>query len=101
MKLHIRVLIVVIGIISILAVILCYDTVHNRKEHYDKVVQDMIPDVVYENIALRLDDGFTSADVLRYYSTHRAWADSIHIYDVESKRNGNDYQTWEEFWNIK
>ena len=40
-----------------------------------------IPDIVYENIVLNLPDGYTEADVVKYYDTHRVWADSLVIAD--------------------
>lgn len=43
-----------------------------------------IPDIVYENIVLLLDDNYTEYDVVEYYNSHRAWADSIQIQDSEN-----------------
>lgn len=40
-----------------------------------------IPNVVYENIVLRLEDGYSEYDVVDYYNNHRAWADSLTIED--------------------
>lgn len=44
-----------------------------------------IPDIVYENIVLLLDDNYTEYDVVKYYNEHRAWADSIQIDNLENK----------------
>lgn len=43
-----------------------------------------IPDIVYENIVLLLDDNYTEYDVVEYYDNHRAWSDSIQIQDLEN-----------------
>ena len=40
-----------------------------------------IPDIVYENIVVLLDDGYSEYDVVEYYNTHRAWADSLTLED--------------------
>lgn len=43
-----------------------------------------IPDIVYENIVLLLDDNYTEYDVVKYYNEHRVWADSIQIDALEN-----------------
>lgn len=43
-----------------------------------------IPDIVYENIVLLLDDNYTEYDIVGYYNNHRAWADSIQLQDLEN-----------------
>ena len=88
------------GFVLLAAFIFCGQIVDliskDPKDHYERAVLEL-PDVVYENISLRLDDGFTAKDVLRYYSEHKSWCDSLVIYDYRTDADAS----WEEFWGIE